>query len=124
MTTRIPGRAALIAAVCVAAGAVVVPAADSSTRRTVTKKVEVIDNAFTPTKVTITTGSRVKWVWSNQNYNTHNVTLEKGPKGVKKFRSINGATGLTFIHRFTKAGTYVFECTIHPDMIVKVTVKR
>jgi plastocyanin len=124
MPTRLPLRAAVIAAACVTAGAVIVPAANSSTRRSVTKKVEVIDNAFTPTKVTITSGSSVRWAWSNQNYNTHNVTLQKGPKGVKKFRSVNGARGLTFTHKFTKAGTYTFNCTIHPDMIVKVTVKK
>ena len=50
-----------------------------------------------PTKVTITQGSSVNWVWSKTNFNTHNVTLIKGPKGIKKakYTSIDGARGCT-----------------------------
>jgi plastocyanin len=128
MTTRIPTRTALAAAACIAAGAVIVPVASSSAaaKKQAVKKVSVADNYFAPTKLTVAKGSAVNWVWSNQNYNTHNVTLEKGPKGVSKskFTSIDGARGISFKKTFTTPGTYHFECTIHPDMVITVTVKK
>jgi plastocyanin len=127
--TRIPIRTALAAAACVAAGAVMVPAASGSAAKPskqVVKKVQVVDNLFAPTKLTVTKGNAVNWVWSNQNYNTHNVTLEKGPKGIKKskYTSIDGTREIHFKVTFTTAGTYHFECTIHPDMVITVTVKK
>ena len=127
--TRIPLRTALAAAACVAAGAVIVPVASGSGTRAnkqVVKKVSVADNFFAPKKLTVTKGNAVNWVWSNQNYNTHNVTLVKGPKGVKKskFTSIDGARGVSFKKTFSTPGTYHFECTIHPDMVITITVKK
>lgn len=112
--------AAIAAPVASGAGAV------SHTSKPVVKKVRVSDNFYSSTKVTITKGSAVNWVWSNTNFNTHNVTLIKGPKGVKKakFTSVDGARGLHFKRTFTTPGAYHFECTIHPSMNVAVTVKR
>src|ERR1700761_8877309 len=103
---RIPVGVAVAAAMCVTAGAVIAPAADSSTRKPTVKKVTVADNYFAPIKVTIKQNNDVNFVWSSQNYNTHNVTLIKGPKGVKKakFTSIDGTTGLHFKREFTKPG--------------------
>lgn len=92
----------------------------------VVKKVKVADDYFRPTKLTIRTGNAVNWVWSSQNYESHNVTLVKGPKGIKKskFTSIDAATGIHFKRTFTKPGTYHFVCTIHPGMNIAVIVKR
>jgi plastocyanin len=94
--------------------------------KAVVKNVKVADDYFSPTKLTITTGSSVDWVWSSQNYESHNVTLIKGPKGVqhRKFTSIDAARGLHFKRTFTVPGTYHFECTIHPGMNIAVTVKK
>jgi plastocyanin len=124
-------RRSITVAVCVAGAAIAAPVASGSSTvshkpKPVVKKVQVSDNFFTPTKVTITKGSSVNWVWSNANFNTHNVTLIKGPKGVKtgKFTSVDGARGLHFKRTFTTPGTYHFECTIHPSMNVAVTVRR
>jgi plastocyanin len=125
---RHPG--AMIAALtCAAISAVIVPVASGSQSkpsRQVVKKVQVVDNLFAPTKLTVTKGNAVNWVWSNQNYNTHNVTLEKGPKGIKKsqYTSIDGTRGIHFKRTFTTPGTYHFECTIHPAMLITVTVKK
>ena len=57
------------------------------------------------------------------NINTHNVTLKKGPKGVKKKRvhvQTSSAAGFTFTKKFKKPGKYNFYCTIHPD-VMKMT---
>jgi plastocyanin len=89
------------------------------------EKVKVLDDFYKPDNVKIKKGKKVRWKWG-QDFNTHNVTLKKGPKGVKKskFRSQTSATeGFTFTKKFKKPGKYNFYCTIHPDvmkMIVKV----
>ena len=89
-------------------------------------KIGVDDNFFTKKTLTIKKGDKVNFVWSNQNFNTHNVTLHSGPKGVSKskYTSIDGARGIHFEQAYTVPGTYHFVCTIHPDMTITVTVKK
>jgi plastocyanin len=92
------------------------------------EKVKVLDDFYNPDNVKIKKGKEVKWKWG-ATFNQHNVTLKKGPNGVKKskFRSQTtggaGAEGFTFTKKFKKPGKYNFYCTIHPDvmtMLVKV----
>jgi plastocyanin len=64
----------------------------------------------------------VTFKWSDLNYNIHNVTLEKGPHGVKKFHSPDGTIGITFKKRFAVAGTYKLWCTYH-ESVMTLTVK-
>ncbi|MGZ4187549.1 MAG: cupredoxin domain-containing protein [Solirubrobacteraceae bacterium] len=124
-----PIAAVIAAVVC---GAVIVPiSSGASTARTankvVVKKVKVADDFFAPTKLTIKKGNQINFVWQSTNYETHNVTLRKGPKGVKrsKFTSINAVSGIHFKRTFLTAGTYRFVCTIHPGtMNLTVVVKR
>jgi plastocyanin len=124
-------RRSIAVAACALGAAVAAPVASgagtvSHKLKPVVKKVQVSDNFYTPTKLTIRKGNSVNWLWSNTNFNTHNVTLINGPKGIKKskFTSIDGARGLHFKRTFTTPGTYHFECTIHPSMNIAVTVKR
>lgn len=88
------------------------------------EKVKVLDDFFKPTNVKIKKNKKVTWKWGND-FNTHNVTLKKGPKGVKKskFTSQTSSTeGFKFTKKFKKPGKYNFYCTIHPD-VMKMTVK-
>jgi plastocyanin len=124
-------RRSITVAACVLGAAIAAPVASGAgsvahQARPAVKKVQVSDNFFSPVKLAIAKGSSVNWVWSNTNFNTHNVTLIKGPKGIKKakFTSIDGARGLHFKRTFTTPGTYHFECTIHPSMNITVTVKK
>jgi plastocyanin len=121
-------KALTTAIACLAIGAVGVPTALGTTKRKpVVKKVQVEDNFYSPTKVKIKKGQQVNWIWNKNNFNTHTVTLIKGPKGVskKKFSSFQASTGVHFKLTFTKAGTYHFECQLHPlDMNMTVTVKN
>jgi plastocyanin len=119
------GLTTLIA--CVAIGAIGVPTALGTTTKAVVKNVQVKDNFYSPTKVVIKKGQQVNWIWSKENFNTHTVTLIKGPKGVskKKFSSFEASAGVHFKLTFTKAGTYHFECQLHPlEMNMTVTVKN
>ena len=88
------------------------------------EKVKVLDDFFKPTNVKIKKNKKVTWKWGND-FNTHNVTLKKGPKGVKKSKftsQTSSAEGFSFTKKFKKPGKYNFYCTIHPD-VMKMTVK-
>jgi plastocyanin len=120
------GLIALIAAVAV--GAVGVPTALGTTKgKPVVKNIQIKDDFYTPTKVTIKKGQQVNWIWNKLNFDTHTVTLIKGPKGVsrKQFSSFQASAGVHWKRTFTKAGTYHFQCQLHPlTMNMTVTVKN
>jgi plastocyanin len=113
-----------LALIALAVGAFAATGAAEGSRA---EKVKVLDDFYKPDNVKIKKGKKVTWKWG-ATFNTHNVTLKKGPKGVKKskFRSqTSSAEGFKFTKKFKKPGKYNFYCTIHPDvMTMKVTVKR
>jgi plastocyanin len=114
---------------CVAIGAVGVPTALGTTtkKKPVVKNVQVRDDYYAPTKVVVKKGQQVNWIWNKNNFDTHTVTLIKGPKGVNKhkFSSFQASAGVHFKLTFTKAGTYHFQCQLHPlEMNMTVTVKN
>ncbi len=74
--------------------------------------VDVSDNDFTPTSLTVEAGTTVTWVWEGNAL--HNVVGES-------FESEIQAEG-TFDHRFDDPGTYTYVCTLHPGMNATVTV--
>jgi plastocyanin len=113
---------------CVAVAAVGVPTAlGTTTKKVVVKAVQVRDDYYTLKKVTIKKDQKVNWIWSKANFDTHTVTLIKGPKGVSKhqFSSFQASAGVHWARTFTKAGTYHFQCQLHPlTMNMTVTVKN
>ena len=89
--------------------------------------VKVVDDLFLPADVKVKQNTKVKFKWSPDNGNQHNVTLAKGPAGVRKkdFTSGTGAVGIRFNPVFEKRGSYDFLCTLHATVMkMKVTVKR
>jgi plastocyanin len=132
---RLPMRRTLtIITALVALTALAMPATGVAAKN---KSVKVADDFFSPTKVKVKKNAKVKFKWDSMNINTHNVTLKKGPKGVKKSKkpctggkitkcnkSASGVLAIKFNPKFNKKGTYNFVCTIHPTtMKVKVVVK-
>lgn len=124
-------RRAVVALVALLLGvcAGVVPAAASSSKKKTSKikTITVADDYFSVTRLTIKEGQEIKWVWSRQNFDSHNVTLISGPKKVshKKFTSATGVFGIKFERTFLTPGKYHFQCTIHPDsMNTILTVKK
>lgn len=119
--------ACALAATAVSAVAVSASSGAPEAKRA-TEKVTIADDYFAPGDAKIKKNSKVKWVWSDENLNTHNVVLTNDrPKGVKKgdFRSSSGAVGLTFKRKFTVQGTYGFICTYHRgEMQFELKVKR
>lgn len=125
------GRAPKLAAACLAAmclaGAAATPAGVGKARKP--KLVTVADFYFGPSAVTIPKGATVKWVWASTNYESHDVHLKKGPKGLKQRGTYStkttAVTNAVFKHAFPTPGTYDFICTIHPTrMKMTVTVKK
>jgi plastocyanin len=104
----------IIAAAAIAAGVAALP----SVAATTTKTVAIKDDFFGPKKLTISKGSKVKWVWKGNE--AHNVSVANGPSF---FRFGKRKTG-TKSHTFKKRGTYSIVCTIHaPDMHMTIKVK-
>ena len=107
----------LVPALATAALAVGVPAADSA------REVKVGDNYFVrdggvPT-VTVSKGTKVKWVWKGRSL--HNVKVTKGPV---KFGSSSMTRG-SYSRAMKKKGTYTIVCTVHgaSDQKMKLVVK-
>jgi plastocyanin len=115
------------ALVVAAVGALAVTGiASPSGKRGKPEKVKVLDDFYNPDDVKIKKGKEVTWKWGDD-FNTHDVTLKKGPKGVNKskFRSqASSDEGFKFTKKFKKPGKYNFYCTLHSDIMrMKVTVK-
>jgi plastocyanin len=72
--------------------------------------------AFTPSSITVSVGTTIKW--TNKDAVTHNVTSTTAV-----FSSGAMGDGATFSFQFTTAGTYPYTCTIHPTMTGSVTVQ-
>jgi len=91
------------------------------------KKVKVLDNFYNPDSVKVKKLGKVTWKWG-EDFNQHNVTLKKGPSGVKKSKFTSQTTGglqavgFKFTKKFKKTGKYKFYCTIHAD-VMRMTVR-
>ena len=71
---------------------------------------------FTPSSITVATGTSVKWV--NHDEIPHNVVSND-----KSFKSKVLDTNEEFVYTFSKPGIYTYVCSIHPKMTGKVVVK-
>jgi plastocyanin len=121
-------RSALAAAALLAVAAPLTGVVSASAPRQPKPKIVTVgDDYFAPVSLKIRKGARVRWKWSMNNFNTHNVVLTQAPRVVKKgkFRSSSGAIGILFVRKFTVPGNYKFVCTLHRAVMqMSVTVKR
>ncbi|NUS17979.1 MAG: cupredoxin family copper-binding protein [Streptomyces sp.] len=81
------------------------------------KAVAMKNYAFSPAALTIPVGTTV--TWTNEDTAPHNVTTTSGPV---KLASGNMDKGASWSFTFTKAGTYKYYCSVHPDMTAQITV--
>lgn len=120
---------AVVATAAVAgAGAAALPAtgnADSTAQAAGKKEAsaKLYDNYFDPASMKVKKGTKMKW--KDLGATSHNVTLTKGPDGVKKkdFTSGTMGYGSKFSVTFKKKGTYDFVCTFHVGMVQTIKVK-
>ena len=73
--------------------------------------------AFSPNNLTVKTGATVTWV--NKDSTTHTVTSDNG--AFTSSSNLNPGSNYTFT--FTKAGTYPYHCSIHPEMKGTIVVQ-
>jgi len=86
------------------------------------KRIEVVDNYYSPRKVTVNLKSRINWVWTDGSADVHDVTLISAPKGFKKFQTEPGSAGYTYSKTLTKPGVYKFICTLHEEDNMRMTI--
>lgn len=97
-----------------AADAVATPAPPAATPVAATA-VTIQNFAFAPAVITVPVGTAV--TWTNQDIEQHTVTARD-----KTFDSGVLANGKSFRFTFSKAGTYDYNCIIHPEMVGRVVV--
>ena len=90
---------------------------DSNSPATATNSVEINNFAFSPATITVKVGTKV--TWTNKDSVGHNVVETDGADGPK---SGTFAKGESYSFTYTKAGTFAYECSIHPSMQGKVIV--
>lgn len=122
--TRIIAPGILLAGAAVAAAAPGAAGHVPVAHAAATKKVVVADDYYGPTKLTIRRGTTVKWVWSFDNGNSHDVKTARRPKGAKFFHSQPAASSFSFSRRLTVPGTYAIVCTLHRTMKMTIVVRR
>ena len=108
---------ALIALVIAGAALVAAPASAGPK-----KTVKVLDNYFSPKKVTVAKDTTVQWNWPEDGGDVHDVKLTSAPKGVRKFHSEAASGGYSFRRKLSRPGTYKLLCTFHEDDDMRMTI--
>lgn len=86
------------------------------------KTVEIADNYYSPAKLTVNKGSTITWKWPDTTGDTHDVLLDKGPKGVKKFQSETAGSFYSYKQKLKVPGEYKIICTLH-EQEMKMTIR-
>lgn len=82
-----------------------------------TEEVKISNFSFQPSTIQVKPGTSVNWL--QQDNTPHTVTSQKG-----LFDSGNLSKGESFEFTFENAGTYEYDCTIHPSMTGTVIVEE
>jgi plastocyanin len=104
-------------AVFAAAVAVAVPSASGRANATV----DVADDFFDPASKTIREDRTVDFVWVG--VEDHDVYKQIGP-GPNWTSGVKSGVGATYSRKFRRPGNYVLACTLHPDMLMDLKVKK
>ncbi len=90
-------------------------------------KISMTDNKYTPSAITVSVGTSVKFELKNDGAAIHNMHILSEKQEGKDFSSeaiVKPGTESSFTVKFTKTGVYDFQCDYHlPDMAGKITVK-
>ena len=91
------------------------PAAPTPAPASGSTAVGIVDLAFEPADIQVTTGTTV--TWTNTGVAPHTATAKDG-----SFDSGTLETGGTFEHTFAAPGTFAYLCQVHPDMTGTIEV--
>jgi plastocyanin len=114
--TTIGSVAAVVAAL--AAMALIAPGVGARGEPEAT--ITVGNNFLSPSKKTISRGTKLEFRWVGGE--RHHIVKTEGPGGAIQ-EPATSKKGVNLAHTFNKRGTYKFVCTIHPtEMHLKLTV--
>ncbi len=86
-----------------------------------TYSVSIIDYAFQPLHVNITTGTTVIWTYTNSGKDFHTVTSDpwtnRTQGGVPLINSGTVNPGQSFSYTFNQPGYYPYQCSFHPSLM-------
>jgi plastocyanin len=82
-----------------------------------TNEVWIQDMAFNPSTITVTTGTTI--TWTNKDAIGHTATSTNTAEFDTGIIGSNGTAN----HTFNTAGTYQYDCSVHPSMTATVVVK-
>jgi plastocyanin len=82
------------------------------------KTITLRNIAFSPKSLSVSKGAAVTFVFRDDS-TVHNVV----GVGRKRFRSISNRSSGSLKRTFTSAGTYRYQCTLHPGMTGRITVR-
>jgi plastocyanin len=99
------------------------PTAQAAAKKPVKKTVRLFDNYYEPARLTVPKGSTIIWKWPDTTGDSHDVSLEDRPKGVKKFQSDVAASEFSYRRKLTKKGKYHIVCTLHEEMTMDIRVR-
>ena len=105
-----------LAAFLLAAGSGSVFSVHSEDKAAPNAAVKIDNFSFAPGNITVAAGATV--TWTNNDDVPHVVASDD-----KSFRSKALDTDDRFSYTFTKPGTYIYYCAIHPKMTAKVVVQ-
>lgn len=87
------------------------PVAFTATGTPPVTSVSVQNNLYSPSAVTVTAGTQVRWTWTNTGGIAHSVTSTGAPSFTGS--AILTGNGSTFTFTFTTPGVYTYECAVH-----------
>jgi amicyanin len=87
----------------------------ASTPVTNVTQVTIANFAYAPSNIQVSAGTTV--TWTNHDSAPHTVTFKNGMKDSGWLRQ-----GQSFSYTFTTPGTFDYYCTVHPNMVSRVTV--
>jgi plastocyanin len=108
------GPLAIAGLALAAAAPAIAPTAGARAAKTVTLK----DISFSPKSLTVSRGATVRFAFRDGD-TTHNVTSTAG----RRFQTIANRSSGSVTRTFRRAGTYRYECTLHPGMTGRIAVR-
>lgn len=79
-----------------------------------THTVTVQDYFFTPSAMTVTVGDTIHWTWISGVHTTTSGTI---PGGAASWDAMINSSSLFFNYAVTAAGTYNYDCSVHPGLM-------
>ena len=118
-TTALPVTAPPLAVLPAATATVAASPSATSTASISSTSVVIKNLEFSPSAITVETGTTV--TWTNLDSVPHDVTSTASSPVA--FKSATLQQGASYQFTFTQAGTYQYSCSIHPFMKGKVKVE-